>query len=355
MKPDVKISNGQFFVLLLLSRVMHMMLYRTDGFSSGTPMMIGLLISTGIEILLGIPVFIFLMRKDEILGALAKNKKLRFAVRAIITLYFTFVAGSVMCAFARFMADEFPSLSSAVVIIIIIAAASAYCASLGIEAIARTGTVVLWAFLILLAVMALASEGRFDALNLVPLQKSDTRAVIDYIIRDVSSCRWLVLAVALSQYLKYGSQKAVLGYVAAKLVLIEAVLLMITMILWSFVDVPGYPILALGTYAKTEVIRRFDALNMFVWALNCVVVNATYIHTASDITKKKNLLSYLIPAAASAVFALLDYKKIFWFTERQEVVIMLAGIVLLGVLVPLAAIICWKVKKKCEGLRAFSL
>ncbi len=352
MKTDVKISNGQFFVLLLLSRIMHLMLYRTDSFSSGTPMMIGLLISTGIEILLGIPVFIFLMRKDEILESCSKNKKLCFAVRAIIALYFTFVSGAVLCAFARFMADEFPSLSSPVVIIVIIAAASAYCASLGIEAIARTGTVVLWVFLVLLAIMALASEGRYDTLNLVPLQKSETRAVIDYIVRDVSSCRWLVLAVALARYLKYGSQKAVLGYVAAKIVLIEAVLLMITMILWSFVDVPGYPILALGTYAKTEVIRRFDALNMFVWALNCVVVNATYTHLASDITKKKNLLSYLIPAAASAVFALLYYKKAFWLTERQEDVIMFAGIVLIGVLVPLAAIIYWRVKEKCEGLRA---
>lgn len=354
MKADAKISNGQFFVLLLLSRIMHLMLYRTDSFSSGTPMMIGLAISTGIEILLGVPVFLFLSRKDDIIKACEKNRRLCFAVRALAAVYFTFVAGVVMCSFARFMADEFPSVASAVVIIVMIAVASAYCAKLGIEAIARTGTVVLWAFIILLLLMAVASEGKYDALNLVPLQKSDTKAMVDYIIRDLSSCRWLVLSVALARYLKFGSQRAVLGYVAAKFVLIEAVLLMITLILWSFVDIPGYPILALGTYAKTDLIHRSDALNMFVWALNCVVVNGMYIHTAADITGKKNLLSVLIPAAAAAVFAVLYYKKAFWLTELQESIIMLAGIVLLGVLVPLAAIICWRVKKKCEGLRACS-
>lgn len=348
MKTDTKISNGQFFVLLLLSRVMHLMLYRTDSFSSGTPLMIGLVISTGIEIVLGVPVFVFLVRKDEILCACEKNKKLCFAVRALIALYFTFVAGTVMCSFSRFMADEFSSVASPVVIIIIIAIASAYCARLGIEAIARTGTVVLWAFLILLVLMALSSEGKYDALNLVPLQQGDAKAMTDYIIRDVSSCRWLVLAVALANYLKHGSQKAVLGYIASKFLLIEAVLLMITMILWSFVDIPSYPILALGTYAKTDLIHRFDALNMFVWALNCVIVNGMYLNIASDITKKKNILSVAIPAAVAAAFAIMYYKKVFWLTQMRESVIMLAGIILLGVLVPLAAIICWRVKKKCK-------
>lgn len=349
MKTETKISNGQFFVLLLLSRVMHLMLYRTESFSSGTPLMVGLLISTAIEIALGVPIFLFLLRKDEIIKACETNKKLCFVIRAIAALYFIFVFGAVLCSFARFMADEFSSLASPVVIIVLLAAASAYCAKLGIEAIARTGTVVLWAFLILLALMALSSEGTYDMLNLVPLQKSDSKAMIDYIIRDISSCRWLVLSGALAGYLKYGSQKAVLGYVAAKFVLIEAVLMMITMILWSFVDIPGYPILALGTYAKTEVIKRFDALNMFVWALNCVVVGATYIHVASDITKKKNVLSFLIPSAVSAIFALLYYKKVLWITNVQESLIMLAGIALLGVLVPLGAVIYWRMKRKCES------
>ncbi|MBQ8624018.1 MAG: GerAB/ArcD/ProY family transporter [Oscillospiraceae bacterium] len=335
----------------MLSRIMHVMLYKANTFTSGTPLMLGLLISTAIEALLAVPVFIFLLKREEILQTVLKNERLKTVLKALLALYFIFVSGITLYLFAEFMHSEFALIALPWLIIVALAAAGAYCAHLGIEGIARAGTAVFWVFIALMVLMAVVNQGRYDPLNLIPVRKSDLKMMWDYVVWDISSCRWLPLTLGLVSYLKQGAQKAAIGYLVTKFVLIEGVLLLITMILWTFVDVPGYPILALGVYAKTDIIRQFNAINMFVWALNCVLVNGVYLNIASASFKKKNWLSVLVPAALAAAFAILCYKQIIHLTTDVQNLIMLVGIVLLGVLVPLAAIIYWRVKVKCEKLR----
>lgn len=354
MQSKTKISTGQFFVVIMLSRIMHVMLYKANTFTSGMPLMVGLLISTAIEALLAVPVFIFLVKKDDIIESAFANKKLCLALKAALAVYFTFVSGITLYLFADFMHTEFIHIATPVWIVGALALAGAYCARLGIEGIARAGAAVFWVFVALLVLMAVVNEGRYEPLNLVPVRQSDYKMMWDYVIKDISSCRWLPLTVALAGYLKQGAQKAAVGYLVTKLAIIEGVLLLITMILWTFVEVPGYPILALGVYAKTDLIRQFNAINMFVWVLNCVLVNGVYLNVASALAKKRNWLSVLVPAAIAATFAMLCYKHVVMLTQDVQNVIMFAGILIIGVLVPLAAVICWRVKKLCEGLRQSS-
>ncbi len=349
MANEAKISNGQFFIVITLSRIMHVMLYKADNFTSGAPLMLGLLISTAFEALLAVPVFVFLAKKDEITAVAFANKKTGFALKAAIAVYFVFVSSVTLYLFADFMHTEFEHVATPAWIVAILALAGAYCAKMGIEGIARAGTAVFWVFLALLAVLALVNEGRYDPLNLVPIRRSDYSATWEYVIKDISSCRWLPLAVALFENLKRGAQKAAVGYLATKLLLIEGVLALITMVLWTFVEVPGYPILALGVYAKTEIIRQFNAVNMFVWVLNCVLVNGVYLYVASGVAKKRTWLSVAVPAGLSATLAMLYYKQVISLSPNDRSALMLAGIVLIGVLVPIAAIICWRVKKYAKN------
>lgn len=354
MQTKTKISTGQFFIILMLSRIMHIMVYRMDSFISGTPLMLGLVISTAAEAILSVPVFIFLMRKDDILESVQSNQKLGLALKIVIAVYFVFVSGVTLRSFAEFMTSEFTLVASPILIIVALAAAGAYCAKAGIEGLARAGTAVFWVFLLLTALMAFVNEGEYEPLNLIPVRKSDFKMMWDYIIWDICSCRWLPLSLALVGCLKHGAQKAAIGYLAVKFVLIEAVLLLITLVLWTFVDVPGYPILALGVYAKTDIINRFDAINMLVWTINCVIINGVYLNIASDFGKKRTVFSVAIPAALAAGFAVLYFKKIIFLTDDVRNIIMFSGIILLGVLVPLAGIIYWRVKKLCESFRASS-
>lgn len=354
MQTKTKISTGQFFIVIMLSRIMHVMLYRVDNFTSGTPLMLGLLISTGIEILLALPVFIFLIKKDDILESTNRSKKIKLTVKLIAAAYFIFVSGATLMLFAEFMASEFTLITSPVLVIVALAIAAAYCAKLGIEGVARAGTVVFWVFVLLILLMAVVNKGQYEPLNIIPVRRSDFDAMWQYVAWDISSCRWLPLSVALAKYLKQGAQKAAVGYLVTKVVLIEAILLIITMVLWTFVDVPGYPILALGVYSKTDIIRRFDAVNMLVWAINCVIVNAVYLNIASDFGKKRNAFSVGVPAILAAAFAILYYKKTIFITDDIRNIIMLSGIVLLGVLTPLGGIIYWRIIKLCEKLRASS-
>ncbi len=354
MQSKTKISTGQFFIIIILSRIMHVMLYKANTFTSGTPLMVGLLISTAIEALLAVPVFIFLVKKDDIIESAFANKKLCTALKFAMALYFTFVSGITLYLFADFMRTEFTLIASPMWIVGVLALAGAYCARLGIEGVARAGTAVFWVFVALLVLMAVVNQGRYDPLNLTPVRQSDYEMMWDYVVKDISSCRWLPLTVALAAYLKQGAQKAAVGYLFAKLAIIEGVFLLITMVLWRFVEVPGYPILALGVYAKTDIIRQFNAINMFVWVLNCVLVNGVYLNVASALAKKRSWLSVLVPAAIAATFAMLCYKHVIMMPQDLQNVIMFAGIVIIGVLVPLAAIICWRVRKLCEKLRQSS-
>lgn len=352
MAYDEKISSGQFFILLMLSRIMSLMLYRVESFSSGAPLMLGLLISTAIEAIVAIPLAIFLVNKKHIFKSAMQKSWVICAVRVICAVYFVVVSALALKLLAEFIANEFEDIVSPVFAIAMIAIASAYCAKLGIEGLARAGTAVFWVFILFLGLMIALNSGKYDALNLTPVKVSDARAVWEYALWDLSSCRWLPISLALSTNIKHGSHKALAGYLITKLILIESVILVVTMVLWNFVDMPGYPVLALSVYAKTDIIHRFDAINMAIWAVNCVLVNGLYFNIASKAFKKRTWLSVLIPSAISLALAILLYKKVIIISEATKNIVLISGILLIGVVVPIIAIIYWRLKKRCEDLRA---
>lgn len=350
MQSDkVKISRGQMFVVLILTRIMHTMIFHAAGFKIGTPIMLTLLFTTLIEIVAAVPVIIlFRGGGKDVAGEIAGESRAAVVIRLIYSGYFLFIAAGTLMNFAEFMHTEFKRVVSPLLVIVIIALAAAYCAYLGIESLARAGTVVFWAFLVLFITMAAVSEGEFDVLNLLSVTKNDIPRMIDYALRDLSSSWWLPMLCSLGEYLRDGVKTTVFGYLLSKLLLIETLLLLVTLVLWTFSDVLGYPMLALGAYAKTDFIQNFDAINMFVWSLNCVIVNGTYLFAAVQAFGKKRRGLYCLISAVIVIITAEAYELYFSVNDVLTFAVKITGIAVLGVIAPIAALAA----RKCRARRA---
>ncbi len=340
-KPTI--SSSQLLILLLLARVMHTMIFRFDSFSSGVPVMAALLISTAVEAVICLPAVVYYSSGGKnLIGELGPLSRV---AGFLYSFYFTVIAGGTAALFAEFLQREFYTSVTPVAAIILLAAASAYCAYMGIEGLARAGAVVFWSFIGLFAVMCIVNEGGFNWLNLRPLTSLDIKSIFSYSIESLSSSWWIPMLVILGEHLKSGAFKAAYGYLFAKLIIIETLVLLITIVLWRYIGVLGYPIYALGAYAKSDFIQRFDAINMLVWAINCALVLSLYVFISQKPAQNRKI-GVIIFSALFASVAVYEFKRGLRYNEPWFLWFKLSGIFLLGILIPIAAIILKKRKER---------
>lgn len=339
-----KISPGQMFILLILARIMHTMVFHSADFSVGTFMLPTLVVTTLLEAALSLPALILIDGGTNIIRELSSGKKWLYALlRTLYSLYFLYIATGTIKYIAEFMQDEFARVISPVAVVLILALAAAYCAHLGIEALARAGTVVFWIFIALFISMASVSQGTFHPENLTPITESDFPAILDYAARDLSSSWWLPMLVALGTHLnrsKDGARKAAMGYLGFKLIMLEVLTILIIIVLGKFSDILGYPLLALGAYARTVFIRSFDAVNMFVWCMNAALVCGVYLFIATDGLKgRKRTIGELSALIVTAVAGIVAFNLDLDFNGEVAMVLKTAGILLLGVILPIVLLI----------------
>ena len=346
MRSDKKISAGQLMLMLFLARIMHTMIFKASHSASGAAMMLGLLCSTAVEAVLAIPaVWYFSAGGSDPVKEI--SGKYSSAVRFLYSAYFAVIAGGTVALFAEFLASEFSKVTPPIVAALLLMLAAAYCACLGIEGLARAATVVFWMFAVLFGLMAAVNEGGFDLLNLRPFSPEDSGSFWDYFTESLSSGWWLPMFCVLAVHLRKGAVKAAYGYLALKFVTLETLLLLVTIVLWRYVDVIGYPIFALGAYAKTDFIERFDAINMLIWAINCTLVLGIYLYICSGSFKRPKPAALLF-AAAAAAFGIVEYKNGLRFDQPWFLWFKLAGVVLLGVLIPTAAAVRLLIKRSLD-------
>lgn len=351
-----KISSLQMYAILILARIMHTMIYFTDTNESETGLMAALLFTTLIEVLAAAPLISYIQNGgSDIAGDISGDKRGKSLaaglIRLLYAVFFIYIASGTLSYFADFMEEEFQDIANPYVVIFLLAAVCCYCARLGIEGLARAGVIVLGIVLVLVVLMAVVSEGEFDTLNLEPITLKSFPGMLKYAMKDISSAWWLPMLAALAPHLRGSAKKTAAAYLMSKLVILELLLLLVILVLWNFVGVIGYPILALGAYAKTDFIQHFDAINMFVWTINCIIVNGTYIFISSGSREKrpgsiKIAAVGLIVAAAACI----SYNLGLNYQNNISTIIKLCGIVGLGILLPAAAILSKKIRsfqRKC--------
>lgn len=303
MEKTQKIGWGQFLLLLFMCRVFTLMTFAPASANSGdlTLQMTAAVISTVIQAVLMIP--IVLLKKSVTETALEKNRFCGILTAAVYLLFFLFYAVNSLLHFQKFLSARFFRHSGSIIMLAVLLAVCVYCACLGVEALGRSGVLLFWLFLAALVIMVLYSAQDFDITNLIfgkLEEKNLFTAVMDDIARNGEICAAAFLAKHVRDKLRCG----VYGLLASKLILIEAVTLLITAVLGDFARLTDYPFLTVGTFGGTGFIQRGDALYLIVWTVTAVINISLFLHiSAGLIAEVFPKIKFSASIAAVIVFA----------------------------------------------------
>ncbi len=233
------IGWGQFLLLLFMCRVFTLMTFvpfARDG--EGLSLRLtAVAVSTAVQAALLIPVV--LLGRSATSVILDKNNICGTVAAALYLLFFLFYTANSLMHFQRFLSARFFPYADSLLWIAVILAVCVYCACLGTEALGRSAVLLFWIFIIALAAMAFSSAGDCDSANLYfePLEARGLfSAVLDDLSRNGEICAAAFLAGRVRDKLRCG----VYGFLTAKLVLAETVMLLIAAVLGDFAVLSDY-------------------------------------------------------------------------------------------------------------------
>ncbi len=349
-----KISCKQLLILLLICRIFTLMTFVpliSEGYSFASQTA-AVLISTAIQAVLVIPIILFnRLRPDTTVTAAIKDKSKAAGIIAAAVYLIFFLSHSINSTmhFMQFLQSRFFHDAGVVIMLAIFVTVCIYCAYCGIEGLARSSTIVLIFFILTLIMMTASSAGNFDTINFyndvgnISLWK----AVADDLARN---CEIAAAAFLIKNTAK-PCRKSLYGLLAAKLILTEAVMALITGVLGGFAELTDYPFMEVGSYSDTRLFQRNDSLYLILWTLAAVISVSLFIRItaglACEIVPKLKCASVI---AGAAVFVL---SSVFMFADidfSQTAGYICGGfvVIILTAVIPLAAYLSLR-KKGAEN------
>lgn len=302
MEKTQKIGWGQFLLLLLMCRVFTLMTFvPMAGSGNLTVQMTAAAISTVVQAVLLIP--IVLLKKSVTETALAKNRFCGTVTAAAYLLFFLFYAVNSLTHFQKFLSARFFRDSGSVVMLAVLLGICVYCACLGTEALGRSGALLFWIFLAALIIMILYSAQDFDMTNLI-FGKIEENTILTAVMDDLARNGEICAAAFLAKHVRDKLRCGVYGLLASKLILIEAVTLLIAAVLGDFARLTDYPFLTVGTFGGTGFIQRGDALYLIVWTVTAVINISLFLHISAGLMREVfPKIKFSTSIAAVIVFA----------------------------------------------------
>ncbi len=334
------ISWGQLLILLLICRIFTLMTFVplvANGYTP-TTQFIATIISVIIQAISIIPL-IYLGQKypnksvTEL--ALDKNKILGIFTAVLYLAFFIFYTVNAVIHFERFINTRFFPTASEYIWIGIFLLICVYCASLGIEGLARSSVLLFVVFIAMLIVIVITSRHDFDMVNLYYDNSYKTnlyQAVLDDLARNGE-----IIALAfLARHVKGKFKKSSYGLLVSKLLVSLAVAFMIVTVLGDFAVMTDYPFLTVGSYAGVRFLQRTDSIFMVLWTMTSVIAITLFIHIIGGLfgeiipkMKLKNTTSALIVFCIALPFVMTDnnFSDFYQHTCSGYAVILLAGVI----------------------------
>lgn len=338
----MKISQGQLLTLLFLSRIFTTITYFSLEPISLPTIIVTVIVSVAVDMILVIPaILIYKKYPDEniVRAAFKINKVLGYIIFAVYFAAVVYIVFRTVRFFLFFFKSTFPDLLPVVVVGALIMIAAIYAAYLGMEAVARSAAVVLGLFVIMLVLVIGFTVSDFEMINYYT-QPISADSFMSGVLSGISRSSEIVLLLLSLPYLRKGIVGSVYGFLALKLVVIEAVLISCMLLLGSYVETTKFPFFTMCTYAKSSFIERLDAVFLVVWTLMGIVrlaFAAASVKPAVEAFAKKDH-KYFYAAAPiliggiPALYCAYKDKMIFSFLDKDVAVYIVA---VLGFLIPL--------------------
>jgi hypothetical protein len=146
---------------------------------------------------------------------------------------------------------------------------------LGVEGISRSSGAIFVILIIMLVIMAFTS---FHSIDTVNFYLSKSKGQLLPAVRDELARNGEIVALCfLCKFVPKKFGRSVAGYLVGKILIIEAVLLLIQGVLGDFAALTDYPFLAVGAYAGVNFLQRTDAIYLIVWTMTAVLKNALFL------------------------------------------------------------------------------
>lgn len=291
MQNTPKISVWQLFAVLLLSRLLTLLTYTTLGAETmqNSDCFPSVVFAVLLILLFSVLLFVQMRRfpgQDLVDIAYYRSPAFSKCVSVLLAVYFLSVALETLARLELFVSTViFPNRQSAFLILICVAAAC-YAASLGIEALGRTGAVSLSLFAAAFLFIMFAMAEKIDFLNFSPMFYDGVMPSLTEGLRAATRSAEIVMFAAMLPRVSGNAKKAYAAWIAAFLFSSLTVFFFVFGGLGYFALTQLFPIHAVAVLSEISVFQRFDVLLTGIWILSAFVKISFLLYLVSAFLQK---------------------------------------------------------------------
>lgn len=325
MRNIPKISVWQLLAVLLLSRLLTLLTYTTLGTETvqNADYFPSAVFATLFILLFSVMLFVqmrYFPAQDLTDIAYYASPVFSKCISVFYAFYFLFTALETLARLELFISTViFPNRQSAFLVIICVAAAC-YAASLGAEALGRTGAVSLGLFVAAFLFIMFAMADEIDFLNFSPMFYDGVKPSMTAGLSAAARSAEIMMFSAMLPQVSGNPKKAYGVWLAAFLGSSLLVFFFVFGGLGDFALTQLFPVHAVAVLSEISVFQRFDVLLTGIWILSAFVKISFLLYLVSALLQKsfrpewKNryILVSGVLIAAVQIFCIASFSSYFY-------------------------------------------
>lgn len=291
MKPFVRVSVCQLFIMLFISRMVVNVTYSSYNSDIATLRygMVSALFALVATLLMSIPVF--LMYKTNNGRTVTDNsyflfKKWGAIIAVVYGLYFLWVLINTLSQFNIMVTNVLNPTSSVFILSLAVIIASMYGAYKGIEALGRASTILFFFIVIALIILLCTLLPQTDYLNIEPVTLQDTGSITETALSMISKNSCIPALAILLPFAKGNTKKGVVWWTIAVYLSTALLILIIVAVLGDYLETQIFPVYSITALASLGVTKRLDGLFLGVWTAGMFVKISLFMYLLSACVKR---------------------------------------------------------------------
>lgn len=358
MDTQSKISTGQFFSLLLLSRLLSTLTFMPSyiGTINTSDCLLAVSVGSALIPLFCIPVFILFNNKqrhsilDEAYTVSPVFSKIVSVIYVILFVYYAFITLVRMNLFVATIV--FPDMNTSLFVIVSVAAVC-YAASLGLEPLGRAGTVSLTLFCASFVVILLTLINKVDMNYLSSVLydgvSSPLEVASSVVIRTIEPAAIAVLIPRINGNLKKGFAVWIISY----FVIVTTIFFFLMTTLGNSAFLQMFPVHGMAVLSELGLFERLDIVLTGVWIISAFIKIGFMIYLSADLlgrSFKREYKNYYIAAIGLLLIILLYFESISMTSLQYVTSLTARGIMFAAVVVvlPSAVLVASMIKKRVK-------
>ena len=271
-----KISVWQLFAVLLLSRLLTLLTFTTLGeeVMQTADYLAAAVFSVLFILLFSVPLLVqmrWFPQHDLTDIAYFASPAFSKCISVLYAFFFLLTALETLVRLELFVSTViFPNRQSIFLVIICVAAAC-YAASLGVEALGRTGAISLGLFVAVFIFIMFAMADKIEVINFSPLFYDGVSPSLSAGLAAATRSVEILMFPAMLPKVSGNTKKAYVAWIAAFLGSTVLVFLFVLGGLGYFALTQLFPIHAVAVLSEFSVFQRFDVLLTGIWILSAFV------------------------------------------------------------------------------------